>query len=276
MPHASSCDESVHAIETGLLRLKWLAAAARFQLALRRHDFALKAGFDPSQPRVPAGNPDGGQWTRDGGGSEEFSGSDSVTISDETSALWIGGEQYAQGAPRGPYPGRGPILINGQWVQPTPAQSALLAALEARADSAIRRVQDIFPEWRPTASLYSTVEGRIARARAEAEQAEVRVAEFQRNGILPGLFARESIPARGPERNFTSLERRQIYEIGSMFGCHTCGTFSAGTRSGYYFCDHQMPSALNQRGQSQRLYPQCASCSGRQGNWITRYGGGLK
>lgn len=24
-----------------------------------------KAGFDPSEPRVPAGNPDGGQWTRD-------------------------------------------------------------------------------------------------------------------------------------------------------------------------------------------------------------------
>ncbi len=28
----------------------------------------LKAGFDPNQPRVPAGNPDGGQWTRVGGG----------------------------------------------------------------------------------------------------------------------------------------------------------------------------------------------------------------
>jgi hypothetical protein len=30
---------------------------ARFQAACR------KAGFDPNQPRVPAGNPDGGQWT---------------------------------------------------------------------------------------------------------------------------------------------------------------------------------------------------------------------
>jgi hypothetical protein len=30
---------------------------------------ALKAGFDPNQPRVPAGNPDGGQWTGTGGGS---------------------------------------------------------------------------------------------------------------------------------------------------------------------------------------------------------------
>jgi hypothetical protein len=32
---------------------------------------ARKAGFDPSQPRVPAGNADGGQWTSEGGvGSE--------------------------------------------------------------------------------------------------------------------------------------------------------------------------------------------------------------
>jgi len=29
---------------------------------------AVKA-FDPNQPRVPAGNPDGGQWTDGGGGS---------------------------------------------------------------------------------------------------------------------------------------------------------------------------------------------------------------
>jgi hypothetical protein len=55
---------AVRAIEGGLLRLKWLAAATRFELALLRHDRALK--YRPDQPRVPAGNPDGGQWT-DGG-----------------------------------------------------------------------------------------------------------------------------------------------------------------------------------------------------------------
>jgi hypothetical protein len=27
-----------------------------------------KANFNPDQPRVPAGNPDGGQWTSEGGG----------------------------------------------------------------------------------------------------------------------------------------------------------------------------------------------------------------
>ncbi len=53
--------------ESGLLRLKWLAAATRFELALRRHDRALKLaykyGYNPAQPRVPKGNPDGGEWT---------------------------------------------------------------------------------------------------------------------------------------------------------------------------------------------------------------------
>jgi hypothetical protein len=38
---------------------------------MRGWDFVnrrYKANFNPDQPRVPAGNPDGGQWTSDGGG----------------------------------------------------------------------------------------------------------------------------------------------------------------------------------------------------------------
>ena len=54
------------AITGGLLRLRWLAAATRFELALLRHDRALK--YSPDQPRVPRGNPDGGQWTDGSGG----------------------------------------------------------------------------------------------------------------------------------------------------------------------------------------------------------------
>jgi len=55
---------ALRAIEGGLLRLKWLAAATRFEIAMRRHDRALK--YSPDQPRVPRGNPDGGQWTSGG------------------------------------------------------------------------------------------------------------------------------------------------------------------------------------------------------------------
>src|SRR5215207_7512054 len=42
-------------------RQKWLLAAARFEQALMRHYEALK--FDQNQPRVPAGQSGGGQWT---------------------------------------------------------------------------------------------------------------------------------------------------------------------------------------------------------------------
>ena len=53
-----------------LLRLKSDIAWLRFQRALVLHMIALqrKANFNPSQPRVPAGNPDGGQWTSEGEG----------------------------------------------------------------------------------------------------------------------------------------------------------------------------------------------------------------
>jgi len=58
---------ALRAIRSNLLRLKWLVAATRFEVAMRRHDRALKlaykCGFNPDQPRVPAGDPDGGQWT---------------------------------------------------------------------------------------------------------------------------------------------------------------------------------------------------------------------
>jgi hypothetical protein len=41
---------------------------------LARADRLLKAGFDPGQPRGPAGNPDGGQWTPAGGSGGDGSG----------------------------------------------------------------------------------------------------------------------------------------------------------------------------------------------------------
>jgi hypothetical protein len=54
-----------------ILRLKWQIAALRFERMLIRHMLALRrqAKFDPNQPRVPAGDPAGGQWiSGDGGG----------------------------------------------------------------------------------------------------------------------------------------------------------------------------------------------------------------
>jgi hypothetical protein len=51
-------------------RVRWEIAALRFQLALLRYTRQQKtlhpSHYDPTQPRVPKGNPDGGQWTLEG------------------------------------------------------------------------------------------------------------------------------------------------------------------------------------------------------------------
>jgi hypothetical protein len=50
-------------IRQGLLRLQWLAAAARWQRAMYVNHLALKAGFNPNQPRDELGRWSGGSGT---------------------------------------------------------------------------------------------------------------------------------------------------------------------------------------------------------------------
>ncbi len=50
-----------------------------------------KAGFDASEPRVPAGHPDGGQWPGDSGAAA----GDTEIVSDAPDGNWIPGAQYA-------------------------------------------------------------------------------------------------------------------------------------------------------------------------------------
>ncbi|WP_345539675.1 RHS repeat-associated core domain-containing protein, partial [Variovorax defluvii] len=85
-----------------------------------------------------------------------------------------------------------------------------------------------------------------------------------------GKFAGESIPARSAARDFTAAERAEVNAIGAKTGCQTCGTTTPGTKSGNFVPDHQPPSALNAKGEAQRLYPQCVNCSREQGLEIAR------
>lgn len=60
-----------------LASLKSNIAALRFELVLCQFAWCeRKAGFDPNQPRVPRGQPGGGQWTYAGGGDGGVGGSD--------------------------------------------------------------------------------------------------------------------------------------------------------------------------------------------------------
>jgi hypothetical protein len=229
---------------TQLRRMGWLLHAYRLETKLRVLGCAVKANFNPNQPRVPAGNPDGGQWTDGGGGG----GGDLVRIASR--------------------PGRGfsqVRLRNGRRVDATPGQAARLAAARARADSRINQVRELDPDWKPRPSLTETVEGEIRAAEAEAREAEARLGELSRMKIRPGPHASESLPARGPSRHFTQEERREINRIGAETGCHSCGARNPGTPSGNFVPDHQPPSALNSSQRPQRLYPHCLSCSQGQG-----------
>lgn len=58
-----------------LRRLRALLWGKVAEAKLRDLDRAIKA-FDPNQPRVPAGNPDGGQWTDGSGDGASSGGSD--------------------------------------------------------------------------------------------------------------------------------------------------------------------------------------------------------
>ncbi len=90
------------------------------------------------------------------------------------------------------------------------------------------------------------------------------------SGLKPGPHAKESVPARGPGRDFTDAERSDVNRIFEKSGCHTCGTRAAGTSSGDAIPDHQPPSRLNSANLPQRLYPHCLACSRRQGGEVTK------
>jgi hypothetical protein len=90
-------------------RLRWHHAPLRFEISMLRHAQALRKKYDPSQPRVAAGNSDGGQWTRGPGGAQSASGFDgvlvtifqesgdgSLVLSDANPDPLIVGAQYAQ------------------------------------------------------------------------------------------------------------------------------------------------------------------------------------
>jgi hypothetical protein len=117
-------------------------------------DRAVKANFDPNQPRVPAGNPDGGQWTDGGGG-----GTDDVRVA------------QVRRPPRGTGASGGTVV-----------QRFVRGLRQSEAREAIQRVQEIDPNWKPRSSLTrpNSVEGEIARAEAERHEAEARLRDLAR------------------------------------------------------------------------------------------------
>lgn len=74
--------------EADILAFRSNLSALRFKLALLK--LKLKAlhpsNYNPEQPRVPAGNPDGGQWTDDGGTGARLAAADKPRLGAATIA----------------------------------------------------------------------------------------------------------------------------------------------------------------------------------------------
>lgn len=212
-------------------------------LALRSLREAIKAGYRPDQPRVPAGNPAGGQWTGGGGAVAN-------------APILVGGRDRTP---------PGTTIVNGRLLRTTPAQQTRLAISHIEMEAALRAVARVDPRWRPRPQLTETVEGQIAANSAIAVEARMHLNVIARAKIGPGPFAKESIPAPAATRRLSSAEQRRIDEIGRQFGCHRCGDKNPKTPSGRFVGDHQIPWAL---GKSSLILPHCLTCSTAQGGMV--------
>ena len=63
--------------------------------------------------------------------------------------------------------------------------------------------------------------------------------------LQPGPNAGDSIPARGPQRDFTPGERGAVNKAGQNTGCHTCGSKQPGTKSGNFVPDHEFVEGID-------------------------------
>ncbi len=160
--------------ETKYLRLKWRAAFNHWEKKLARWVEVAKTNFDPNQPRVPAGNPRGGQWTGGGGGG---GGGGRTGSRDEGQIIPVAKPdnlskpvtRVAQ-AERRRTPRR--IIISGVLHTPTPGQAVRHTVATAKARAATRQVREIDPNWKPRPGAVDTIDGQINQLRAEAAQAQ--------------------------------------------------------------------------------------------------------
>ena len=198
-------------------------------------DASIVRKYSPDQPRAPAGNPSGGQWTGEGGSSPS---NDSRVISDATpDNAWIPGARYAGGIEEG----EGENRVRGEPLEATPAQQARLAVAEGFWRDTISRVQALDR----TGSL---LQERMKRLRDKL----LISSSSPRSQIIklyPNLRASASAPGRSPvspsrhgvQVVISMSGRWPRSNIGAETGCLTCGTTEPGTSSGNFVLDHQPP-----------------------------------
>ena len=165
---------------------------------LKRGGEYLELRYAPDQLRVPAGNPDGGQWTSGGGGGG-FGGA----RDDRTRRRDIEGRvQTALNVnPRVASDAASPLVRIqnrriGRGLGETPAQLARESISAERATQAIARVQELDPDWRTHENLIDpeNIEHRIARNESDIREADARYFELLRARFGDNMPPRERYP----------------------------------------------------------------------------------
>ncbi len=138
-------------VSVKLQRFLWLLHAHNVEVKARRLAWAIRTNFNPNQPRVPRGNPDGGQWTNGGGG----------------------GVQVAQNIPP-------EEEFRRDFEDESFASEARLEVVNAQAKARLRQVQEVDPNWKPSPriSRLNSIESQITAAERERAEAEARLREL--------------------------------------------------------------------------------------------------
>jgi hypothetical protein len=165
---------------------------------------ALKK-YSPDQPRVSAGNPDGGQWTREDGGSQSstnptYPSNRISTDRSETPVRYasleispgnvltdapVFGTRYAAGNERNEENER------EGGMEPSPGQLIRLDVAQARLNDLIAQARKIDRNWSPQPGFDESIEGRILNLEAQAQEAEAFLARVRDLG-----YARDPVTGR--------------------------------------------------------------------------------
>ncbi len=149
----------------------------------------LAAKYNRDQPRVPAGNSDGGQWS-------DGSGGGGAVLSDATPDNdWLPGSRLAQVRD----PPRRIVSVGGRSYHATEAEATQLAIALNRSEGARARLRPLDSNWQPVPQLSApqTASGAITSYIALAQQAEARLLVIERGGLPLGFNSREDFTAFG-------------------------------------------------------------------------------
>lgn len=147
------------------------------------------AKYDPNQPRVGAGNSDGGQWTDGGGSSSRVRVAQAAegTLNDageEENLVHLAQARVGRAGRRA----RTEALLEQQRTQ--------LENAEQRLANARARLKELDPDWKPQATARSSdsepldANARIRALMMDALEAEARITQVERGGIPYGFSSR--------------------------------------------------------------------------------------